>query len=107
MINEKIAWCGIDLSKNTLDAGYHPAGHSIEFSTIPATSFPRTQAGMSACYDWIERQRGPHDSVRVIMEATGRYSLETATWILTDHPEYEPAIVNLLRSLPNDIVTSD
>ena len=49
---------------------------------------------MSDCYDWIERQRGPHDSVRVIMEATGRYSLETATWILTDHPEYEPAIVN-------------
>lgn len=28
------------------------------------------------------------------MESTGRYSLETTTWILKDHHEFQPAIVN-------------
>ncbi len=79
MIPENRAWCGIDISKNTMDVAYHPACHHIEFSNIPTQSFPRTQTGMLAFYEWTDRQHGPHDSqVRVIMEATGRYSLETA-----------------------------
>ncbi len=37
---------------------------------------------------------GEHVSVRVIMDATGRYSMEWAMWILKNYPELEPSIVN-------------
>lgn len=95
MIDENTAWCGIDISKNTFDAGYHPACNYTEFSKIPTKPFPRNRAGIQIFHDWVETQRGDNDyQIRVIMEATGRYSLETAKWILADYPDYQPAIVN-------------
>ncbi len=96
MINDQTAWCGVDLSKKTFEAAYHPADvQDAGLWSLPSKSFPRTQAGMQGLYDWIEDQRGPNDQrVRVVMEATGRYSLEVAAWILADRPQHQPAIVN-------------
>ncbi len=37
---------------------------------------------------------GEHVSVRVIMDSTGRYSMEWAMWILKNYPELEPSFVN-------------
>jgi len=96
MIAEQTAWCGLDLSKQTYEAAFHPADvNNPAPGHLPSRAFPRTREGMQDCYRWIEAQRGPQDrEVRVVMEATGRYSLEVAAWILEDRPQWHPAIVN-------------
>ena len=95
MIIQNTAWCGMDISKNTFDAAYYPGCRELEFQAIPANSFPRTPSGLSSFYQWLDLQRCEQDDqIRIIMEATGIYSLETTSWILEDHPEFQPAIVN-------------
>lgn len=93
MINEKAAWCGLDISKNKFDAAFHPAEKNIAFAEIPTRAFPRSLEGMQTFYDWLDALESS-DGVRIIMEATGRYSLEIASWMIADRPEYRPAIVN-------------
>ena len=95
MIIQKTAWCGIDISKNTFDAAYYPGSRDLEFQAIPANSFPRTPSGLRSFYQWLDLQRCEQDDqIRIIMEATGNYSLQTTSWILKDHPEFQPAIIN-------------
>ena len=95
-----VAWVGVDVGKDTFDAAIwlSPVQRMRE---VPVKSFPRTQEGVEACLAWLEPYRAPADSpddpatkLRVVMEATGKYSLDLAVWFLMMEPSTEPAIIN-------------
>ena len=89
-------WVGIDVSKQTFDAAL--AGPEQRFPntplrTLPWKAFPRTREGVVAFLAWLD-EYVPKRTVRVIMEATGRYSIELTSWLLTKRPSLRPAIEN-------------
>ena len=89
----KETWSGIDVSKRWFDASWvSPQTQPEDFAKIPHARFDRTPQGVQQYLAWLERQ-GPA-SVRVLMEATGQYSIELTAWLVTQRPELAPAIVN-------------
>ena len=89
----KETWSGIDVSKRWFDASWvSPQTQTEDFAKIPHARFDRTPQGVQQYLAWLERQ-GPA-SVRVLMEATGQYSIELTAWLVTQQPELAPAIVN-------------
>lgn len=102
---EVVFWIGIDVAKQTFDAAIHPPlepGARPDLSSLPVRSFNRTQAGINKLLAWIDDQidnagldPDPFEpKVRVLMEATGKYSLELAAWLIAARPQVQPAIVN-------------
>ncbi len=93
-------WVGIDVAKETFDAAiYLP----VEFGQtprsimdLPKESFPRSLAGVKAFNTWsyIIRDKAGLDggNMRIVMEATGRYSLELHRWLSKELPFTCPAI---------------
>jgi transposase len=81
---EQSTWVGIDVAKKSYDAAvYLPleAGEKPRAITqIPVKSFERTLEGLAAFHHWtfkIREEAGlPGGNMRIVMEATGRYSLE-------------------------------
>jgi transposase len=91
-------WVGIDVSKASFDAALVFNGqkwNENQLSQVPWACFPRTQQGAAALVVWIqgvlEHSQMP-GGVRVVMEATGRYSLELAQWLLALRGDFKPAI---------------
>ena len=100
-----LAWLGIDVAKETFDAAlYQPTdtGRERPMREIPVRHFDRTPEGVQQCIQWLDRlmQRaedgdvGPAAGVRAVMEATGKYSMELAVWLLDERPSLGPAIIN-------------
>jgi transposase len=86
-------WIGIDVAKVSVEAAINLAG-----SPAPCASFPRTAAGMSELVAW-GRSHAPQDApLRVVLEATGRYSLEAMAWLSAVDPAITPACVNPLHA---------
>lgn len=87
-------WVGIDVAKKTFDAALVRQGQkwpATPLAEVPVRSFERTQAGVQECLRWLDAlEAGPN--VRAIMEATGRYSVELAMWLLSEWPALAPAI---------------
>lgn len=93
-------WVGLDVAKETFDAAiYLP----VEFGQgprsiieLPKESFPRNLAGVKAFNIWsyIIRDKAGLDggNMRIVMEATGRYSLELHLWLSKELPFTCPAI---------------
>lgn len=103
--SEKVqVWSGLDVSKASFDAALavpRPDGEARDLRELPVKSFDRTAEGVRAFLDWADAhldgvaasgERVP--TVRVVMEATGRYSVELAVWLLAERPSLSPAIVN-------------
>jgi transposase len=96
------AWLGIDVSKGTFDAALLTPEMQQDMQTwrkMPAKNFPRTPEGVKACYAWAvsllrRTASAPVPSIRVVMEATGKYSLELSAWFATHAPITGPAILN-------------
>jgi transposase len=84
-------WVGVDVSKERFEAAVAEEGDAIEVRRIVVESFARTRAGVRGFLHWI----GPITArLAVVMEATGKYSLELATWLRAEGPELVVAIVN-------------
>lgn len=87
-----IACLGLDLAKATFDASLHPDGDPPNLRDLRVSTFPRTAEGVAACLAWTSAWSGPETAV--VMEATGRFSEETAAWILDQSPQRPVSIVN-------------
>jgi transposase len=99
-----IFWVGLDVAKLTFDAALHPPlqpGVAPDLASLPVRRFARTPEGARELIDWIDAALAPALSepdaaceVRVLMEATGHYSLELVAWLLAARPDLRPSIVN-------------
>lgn len=90
----KETWSGIDVSKQWFDASWVPPETRVEdFALIPHRRFDRTPQGVRQFIRWLHRQGAPQ-RVRIVMEATGSYSLELTAWLVAEQPELAPAIIN-------------
>jgi transposase len=88
-------WSGIDVGKKTFQASWVSTESRVEeFHKIRSQEFARTQKGVSQYLKWLRSLSEPDQSIRIIMEATGRYSLELHSWLVQAKPELKPAIVN-------------
>jgi transposase len=89
-------WSGVDVAKTSFEASWVEAEDRVEeFSQIAHRSFERSLRGVRAYLRWVDQHlRGRDLPVRVVMEATGRYSLELIAWLLAERPQLEPALVN-------------
>jgi len=97
--SQNIHWVGIDVSKALFDVGL--ARYEQRFSKIPLREFPgqsfrRTEKGVSEFIAWLDEQIGTKtdSGARVVMEASGKYSLELCAWLSAIRPSLEPAIEN-------------
>ena len=89
-------WVGLDVSKRTFDAalaGPQQRFPSTPLRALPWKTFPRTRPGVVSFLAWVNEQV-PKRKVRVVMEATGQYSVELTTWLLTKRSALRPAIEN-------------
>jgi transposase len=104
MNDKQTHWVGMDVSKKTFDAGLvfdgqHYPGTLLR--EVPAESFDRTPEGVDCFLAWLDQHmaaREQSEEVRVVMEATGSYSVELAAWILERRASLRPAIVNPHRT---------
>lgn len=91
-------WIGIDVSKNSFDAGLVTKQLPSAISTIPVQKFESTRQGLKEFFQWLDvfckNQGIPAQSARIVMEATGRYSEDLCLLILEKRSDLEPAIVN-------------
>jgi len=93
-------WVGADVAKRTFDAALvRPGQHypSTPLREVPAATFDRTIDGVQQFVSWLAQQLRADASplsVRVVMEATGKYSEELAQWLNERCPALAPAIAN-------------
>lgn len=90
-------WVGIDVAKATFDAavvGPHQYYPDTPLRDIPVQSFARSEQGVGDLLDWLDTLLENKPPLRVVMEATGRYSTELALWIRARREPLQPAIVN-------------
>lgn len=97
-----VHWVGIDVSKKTFDAALALSGQrfpSTPLRDVTWKSFPRTSTGTDAFVKWIDELivKQPSKTVGLVMEATGRYSVELAELLVKRRPNYAPAIENPTR----------
>jgi transposase len=107
----RIAWLGCDVGKETFDAAIHPPvppdTPARPLDTLVAETFPRTSDGARQCLAWVDQHLAVFaqkeglavaPSLRVVMEVTGRYSIELAAWILEQRPSTKPSVIDPIVS---------
>lgn len=93
-------WIGADVAKKTFDAALvRPGQHypSTPLREVPVATFARSLDGVKEFLSWMASQLDGVSSplsVRMVMEATGSYSVELAGWINEQCPALGPAIAN-------------
>lgn len=102
MNEQKKHWVGIDVAKDTFDAalvfyGQHYSPEQIR--KVPVKTFTRSAQGTVQFLKWLDGQTKQHGemdtaSVRVVMESTGKYSMELSAWLIGKRASLEPAIAN-------------
>jgi transposase len=98
LFSQSTHWVGVDVSKRTFDAGLVRHGQkwpATPLAAVPVGSFARTSVGVNDFLQWLDALLAENDpplGVRVVMEATGRYSSELAVWMLTQRQALAPAI---------------
>lgn len=98
------AWSGNDVSMETFDAGLWlplECDEPWKMKDIPVKTFKRTREGVTAFIAWTKELLAPYadengclPAMRVVMEATGSYSVELAMWMIEQCPSLSPAIIN-------------
>jgi len=104
MENPQVIWSGVDVAKETFDAAVWRPGAPARgwaLRTVPKQTFARTQDGVRQFLAWLDEvvapfcaEQGPAPTVRVVMEATGSFSVELTIWMLKERPTLAPAILN-------------
>lgn len=96
----KFSWAGADVGKSFFEVCIHGPelleDHRSHLKRLPVTKFPRTSEGVKEFVAWL-LEKGLVGSVRVVMESTGRYSLELYEWMVQAEPSLAPAIVHPRR----------
>jgi len=95
-----VPWCGLDVAKNSFESSLylplHPGEQPRSINDLPKKTFPRTVNGVKLFHDWSFQLRDkfglPGGDLRIVMEATGRYSKELAQWLIEEMPFSQPAI---------------
>jgi len=76
-------WVGIDVSKATFDAAMAEPEQrfpSTPIRALPWEEFPRTRRGVVKFLAWLDALV-PGENIRVVMEATGQYSIDLTAWL--------------------------
>ena len=99
MTQDRIAWCGIDVSNKTFDVGLVVDQQVEEIEKVPARQFKRTKQGVSSFMNWLADNLRSHrinpTNVGIVMEATGRMSMELYTLLHMEERQFHcVAIVN-------------
>lgn len=94
-----INWSGIDVSKDFFDGSILAVNEVRQIKNVANKRFHRTQKGVREYLDWLDsylvQKLGIGDHlIRVIMDATGRYSLELSAWLISARESLQPAIIN-------------
>jgi transposase len=80
MNQEPQLWCGIDIAKNTFDAAIVTNQRIKDFPAIPVRKFEHSSNGVATFSRWLRHHCEKHELVlnqsHLVLEATGRYSLE-------------------------------
>jgi transposase len=99
MSETALYWVGMDVAAETFDAavarpGLRPNAQTLR--ELPTETFARTPQGVGACVAWLrEELETPYPlPARVVMEATGAYSLELTAMLCKECPKLSPAIAN-------------
>jgi len=96
-------WVGMDVSKATFEAALVQREQrfpSTSLRDVPWKSFRRTGEGVREFLAWLPHwiPEGTLSNVRVVMEATGDYSIELAKWLIKHQPTLAPAIENAAQA---------
>ncbi len=96
-------WIGIDVSKQTFDAAWcHPeyCDTRLPLSEYPCSSFPRSEVGAAQLLEWLQEICSTQDwlPAGIVMESTGRYSVELKDWLLELEPSLLVAIEDPTRT---------
>lgn len=99
MTKKASAWCGIDVSDKTFDAALVINHKFSEFEKVSSAPFNGTKAGVAKFFLWLSDMlkglRVSPAQVGIVMEATGRMSLELYALLHSDgHEWHTVAIVN-------------
>lgn len=95
-VSEAAIWIGADVFKSTFDAALARCGQraSSPLSELPARCFVRSPEGVAELLAWLRASGVAPESARMVMEATGRYSVELAAWMAQACPPLSPAIAS-------------
>jgi transposase len=99
-MNETVLhWVGMDVAASTFDAAVANPGmyaNATTFRQLPTRTFNRTPEGVKECVSWLRTQLPAQTPLpaRVVMEATGMYSIQLTALLCEQCPELQPAIVN-------------
>ncbi len=99
---QTVNWSGIDVAKDTFDGSILAWNQDRTMREVIRKSFKRTKADVKQYLKWLDayltKHLGPpreeHHSIRIVMDSTGRYSMELCAWLLACREELQPAIVN-------------
>ena len=96
-------WVGIDVAQGTFDAAVASPGqhaNASSFKRLPVATFDRTPEGVRQFVLWLRGYVPAQDPlpVRVVMEATGPYSVELTALLCKECPELRPSIANPERT---------
>lgn len=101
---QSTSWAGIDTAKLTFDAAVGHPSAALAFDpallrNLPVRSFPRSREGAAGFLAWAGPiAEGAGTTLRIVMEATGAYSIELAAWLSELAPASMPAIANPKRT---------
>ena len=87
-------WAGADLAKQSLELALW--GHE-DLPQRKVSSFPRTRDAAPALLAWMKAQAPEGARLGLVMESTGTFAEELATWLLDLEPELYLAIVNPIQ----------
>lgn len=87
----EVWWAGVDLAKLTFQAaiwGQH------DFPDMQGRSWPRTRKAMKPFLTWLRGEAPAGARLGLVLEATGTFADEVASWLLDLDPTLWVAIVN-------------
>jgi len=95
-----LQWVGVDVAKQTFQAALARPGQRFgltKLGELPTESFPRTREGVERFVDWLALllpAKREALNTRVVMETTGKYSIELAALMDAVGCGLRPAIVH-------------
>lgn len=91
---KKKVWVGVDVSKDTFDVAVLLEKEELDLRKIPVKNFCRMKQGVKSFFEWVDTLVQKHDEFHVVMESTGKYSIELAAWIFEICPSVKVSIIN-------------
>lgn len=85
-------WVGCDVSKDTFDVSL---AIQNDYRKFPTASFSRSKDGVNLFIEWAKEQiKSKEYSLHIVMESTGKYSLQLFSWMVQISPSLKVSIEN-------------